>query len=340
MADIVELQYVTMLSNRLDQFKVKHTNPYKVNFRCPICGDSQKSKYKTRGWLNENPKDGKFYFNCFNCHAPIGKFPNFLKAIDMSLYNSYVMEKYKDDKPKRAPEKTALDKAEFVKPVFDSHPLKKIKKLSSLKVDHPAKKYIEDRQIPHSQHYRIYYAPKFMTWINGIIPNKFKFEKDEPRIVLPFLDKNGNIFGCSARGFNPNGLRYITIMFYEDRNKIFGIDQVDFNKPYSITEGGFDSLFLSNAVAMAGADGNLGGLENLENATFIFDNEPRNKQINAQVTKLINKKQKVCIWPENIKQKDINDMYLAGVRNIEEIIEQNTFQGLDATLKLSFWRKT
>lgn len=339
MADIIELQYINMLSNRLEQYKIKDTNPYRINFRCPICGDSKKSKYKARAWLLESRKDGKFYFNCFNCNSPVGGFPNLLKQLDPTVYNDYIVEKYVDKKKSKleAPEKTI----EHQKPVFDGHPLKKIKKLSSLKLDHPARKYIDSRKIPPNQHYRIFYAPKFMTWINSILPDKFDIKgKDEPRLILPFLDKSGNMFGCSARGFDPNTLRYITIMFYHDRAKIFGLDKVNFSKPYFVTEGGFDSLFLSNSVAMAGADGNLSGLKNIENATFIFDNEPRNKEINRQVEKLIKQKCKVCIWPENIQQKDINEMHLAGVKDIEKIIVENTYSGLNAELKLAFWRKT
>ena len=51
MAEFIDIQYAQMLSGRLDRFKITHTNPYKINFRCPICGDSQKSRSKARGWL-------------------------------------------------------------------------------------------------------------------------------------------------------------------------------------------------------------------------------------------------------------------------------------------------
>ena len=58
----------------------------------------------------------------------------------------------------------------------------------------------------------------------------------------------------SARLFDPDGLRYITIMF-EEVPKIFGLDTVNFQEKYYVVEGALDSMFLSNAVAMAGADG-------------------------------------------------------------------------------------
>ena len=337
MVDIVELQYATMVSNRLENFKIKSTTPYKINFRCPICGDSKKSLSKARGWLLENAKDQSFHFFCHNCGTSLS-FRAFLKHIDLLAYNDFLSSKY-INRTKQS--NTVIDDSNFkteVKKSFDN-PLKKLKKISQLAIDHPVKKYIEKRQIPPEQHYRLYYAPKFVNWINGIIPNKLNTEKEHPRLILPFLDKEGKCFGVSARGFDPNGLRYITIMF-DQVPKIFGLDKVNFNEQYFVVEGAIDSLFLQNAVAMAGADGNDSGLSKLENAIFVFDNEPRNKEIHKRIEKLISKGRSICIWPSSIQQKDINDMFLAGNKDIENIIRNNTYKGLNASLKLVEWRKT
>jgi hypothetical protein len=336
MVDYVDLQYTMLLSSRLDKFKVKSTNPYKINFRCPICGDSQKSRVKARGWLLE--KNNSFHFYCHNCYAS-KTFKGFLKEVDNLAYNDYVAEKYlnKAKEEKKQP----LDEMKSSKPEFKKYvnPLKTIKKISQLAFDHPVKQYIDKRKIPTSQHYRMYYAPKFMTWVNTIIPNKFpKFEKDHPRLIIPFIDGEGRVFGVSARGFDPNGLRYITIMF-EERSKVFGLDKVDFDKKYFVVEGAIDSMFLSNAVAMAGADGNVSGLKNLENAIFVFDSEPRNKEIHKRMEKIIREGYSICIWPSNSPAKDINEMYLSGVQDIESIILNNTYKGLEANLRLMSWRK-
>jgi transcription elongation factor Elf1 len=336
MVDYVDLQYTMLLSSRLEKFKVKSTNPYKINFRCPVCGDSQKSRVKARGWLLE--KNNSFHFYCHNCYAS-KTFKTFLKDVDNLVYNDYVTEKYmknvKDEKLQ------PLDQMKSSKPEFSKYvnPLKSIKKISQLAFDHPVKQYIEKRQIPTSQHYRLYYAPKFMTWINSIIPNKFpNVEKDEPRLIIPFIDGEGKVFGLSARGFKPNGLRYITIMF-EERPKVFGLDKVDFNKRYFVVEGAIDSMFLSNAVAMAGADGNVSGLKNPENAIFVFDSEPRNKEIHKRMEKIIRDGHSICIWPSNLPGKDINEMILNGIEDVEKVILTNTYKGLEANLKLMSWKK-
>jgi hypothetical protein len=252
-------------------------------------------------------------------------------------YNDYIAEKFVKDVKKS--DTSILEKTKFEKPVFNVDPLKQLKKVSQLSTDHPLKKYVVKRGIPPQHHYRMYFAPKFKTWINSIIPNKFEnVGKDEPRLVIPFFDENGKMFGVSARGFDPNGVRYITIMF-EERSKIFGLDTVNFERTYFVVEGALDCMFLSNAVAMAGADGNASGLKRADNAIFVFDAEPRNKEIHKRIERLINAGYRVCVWPSSVPGKDINEMVLNGISNVEEVIRENTYKGLQATLKLASWRK-
>jgi transcription elongation factor Elf1 len=335
MIDFVDIQYAQHLAGRLDLFKIRSTRPYKINFRCPICGDSQKSRTKARGWLLE--KENNFYFYCHNC-SESHSFSNFLKVVDPLAYNDYVAEKFiKKSKDEETPK---LEKFKTEAPTFvGNEPLKKLKKVSQLDWKHPIKKYIDNRRIPPNHHYRMFFVPKFKEWVNTYIPDKFdNLDKDEPRLVIPFLDKDKKLFGVSARGFKPDGIRYITIMFH-DRPKIFGLDKVDFNKTYYIVEGALDSMFLSNAVAMAGADGNTSALEKLNNGIFVFDAEPRNKEIHKRMEKIINAGHKICIWPSDVKGKDINEMVMNDMKNVEHIIKTNTYSGLEAKLRFTNWRK-
>ena len=337
MIDFVDLQYAQTLAGRLEQFKIRSTNPYKINFRCPICGDSQKSRSKARGWLLE--RNSEFFYYCHNCSAS-QTFSHFLKSVDPLAFKDYFVEKF-INKPD-ANTKPILETTKFEAPVFKaSNALKNIKKISQLNWNHPVKKYIESRMIPSHQQYRIYYTPKFRGWINSIIPNKFEnVEKDEPRLVIPFFDEYKKMYGVSARGFDPKGVRYITIMF-DDRPKLFGLDTVDFSRQYYVVEGAIDSFFIKNSIAMAGADGNISALKNAkENAVFVFDSEPRNKQIHRLMEKAIDAGYKICIWPSNVPGKDINEMYLNGLTNVESVIKENIYKGLEAKLKFMGWRKT
>lgn len=330
------MKYTNLLSVRLDRFKVKSNRPYKVNFRCPICGDSEVSKTKARGWILE--KDNKAVFYCFNCSTGM-TLRKLLKQIDIGLYNDYVVDMKLESGVKQEIQ-SPIDTLVHKVPVFRRHnsPLLRIKKISQLEADHPAKKYIESRRIPYAKHYKLYYAPKFNAWVNTILPNKLDSKLDEPRLVLPFIDKDGNLLGFTGRSFKKNSLRYLTIMLDENANKLFGLDTVDFNKKYYVVEGPIDSLFLDNSVAMAGADGSSDGLTNLNNAVFVFDNEPRNKEICSRMEKILDKGYKLCIWPEKLVDKDINDMILSGL-DPQSIIDSNTYSGLQGKLQLSYWRK-
>jgi transcription elongation factor Elf1 len=341
LADLVDLQYANMLSGRLDRHIVKRQHPYKANFRCSYCGDSQKSKSKMRGWIVEHEKTGALHYHCFNCGAS-ESFVKYLKQFDGALYNSYIADRYvrklTGDQQQNDSE-DALRRASSGSPPVFNPPLFKLKKISQLKHDHPARRYIDRRQIPVIQHHRIFYAPKFVKWVSEVAPGKLTGNMPEhPRIVLPFFDKHKKLFGVSARGFDPNGLRYVSIMF-DDRPKLFGLEQVDFGKTYFVVEGAFDSLFLSNSIAMAGADGNHAGLENLDNAVFVFDAEPRNVQICARMQKLLVAGHKVCIWPSTVIGKDINEMFLAGNKDVELTIRQNIYSGLQGQLQLQCWKK-
>ena len=89
--DLVDSKYIGLVSSRLQKFKKVKSDLY--NFRCPICGDSQKNKNKTRGYLY--PVKNNTNFKCHNCGASMS-FNNFLKELDSVLYKQYTLEKFKE----------------------------------------------------------------------------------------------------------------------------------------------------------------------------------------------------------------------------------------------------
>jgi transcription elongation factor Elf1 len=340
----IDVKFVGMISSRLEYFKVKNTNPYRANFRCPICGDSSKSKSKTRAWFLDHKNDCVFY--CHNC-GDSRSLRNFLKDLDPAMYDEYIVEsklnKYRMKAPTGAVPK-GLDSLRNKQPNFKRSGsfLRRIKKISQLRYDHPARQYVNKRMIPPKVHHRLYYTPKFKAWVNEIQPGKLGDGfTEEPRLVIPFLDRDGNMFGFQGRAFNPKSLRYVTIMLDEDSPKVYGLDFVDCDRPYLVVEGPLDSLFLENCIAMAGADGSERGLPNPEMATYVFDNEPRNPEIVKRMEKVIGRKSSICIWPKGIRYKDINDMVLGGYTNVDvqKMIEYRTFKGLRAEFELAEWRQ-
>ena len=67
-------------------------------------------------------------------------------------------------------------------------------------------------------------------------------------------------------------------MLDESRIKVYGLNRVDLNKTVYITEGPFDSMFIDNAIAMAGADVDWDLIKG-KDAVFVYDNENETQKL-------------------------------------------------------------
>lgn len=320
--DFVDVKYINLISARFQKFKkVKH-NLY--NFRCPICGDSQKNKNKARGYLYQVKNNTNY--KCHNCGLNIS-FNNFLKEIDSSIHKQYIFEKFKQGhtgKNFTTQEPTFKFETPKFKPKLD---------LPKASTNLDAKRYLENRKL-NSDNY--YYAEKFKEWTNSLQPTFDNTDKDEPRIIIPLFYQN-NLVGFQGRALGFSKVKYITIMLDNDAPKIYGLDEIEKNKTVYITEGPFDSTFICNAIALCGADGNVSKW-GINDAVWIYDNEPRNSEIVSRISRTIERGERIVIWPSSIKEKDINDMILSGL-NVQSVIELNTYSGLEAKLKFTTWKK-
>ena len=325
----LDVKYINLISPRLNLFSRKKADLY--NFRCPYCGDSQKRRNKARGYLFKIKNN--FTYKCHNCG--VGRsLANFLKDQDTHLYDQYIMEKFKEGSTGKGTA-TPSPKFNFTEPKFVTKKVD-LEKISKLNNSHPARVYLEQRGIKDLDYF--YYCPKFKEWTNKQKKTFDTLRQDSPRIIIPFKDKAGNLFGYQGRSLAPKAkLRYITIMLDEEQPKIFGLDRIKDDKPVYIVEGPFDSTFLENSVAMAGSDADVRTL-GWSNYIWVFDNEPRNREIVNRISKVIDRGDKVVIWPSKIKEKDINDMHLAG-HDVQSLVDCNAYQGLEATLKLNDWKK-
>jgi len=329
MQSYIDVKYVNIISPFLQQFKKK--GDFLWNFRCPYCGDSQKSRTKARGFVYRKKND--LFYKCHNCGVgtTLGKL---IEHLDSKSYKDYIMERYKSGV------KTVNKEPEFKfnEPVFRSKDIcSTLNSLSELGEDHPARKIIDRRNLPISSYKDLFLCPEFYKFTNKLIPNKFpSLDGDHPRLLIPFRDEKGEVFAYQGRAFGDEKPKYLTIKLQE-RDKIFGLDKIDKRKEVLVVEGPLDSLFLDNCIAVAGAD-----VPNLDcDFTVVFDNEPRNKELLKQVEKTINRGHKICLWPEGMEYKDINDMILGGYtkEEIQDLIKHNTYQGATATLWFTRWRK-
>ena len=329
MQSYIDVKYVNLISPYLQQFKKK--GDFLWTFRCPYCGDSQKSRTKARGFVYRKKND--LFYKCHNCGVgtTLGKL---IEHLDSKSYKDYIMERYKSGV------KTVNKEPEFKfnEPVFRSKDIcSTLNSLSELGEDHPARKIIDRRNLPISSYKDLFLCPEFYKFTNNLIPNKFpSLDGDHPRLLIPFRNEEGEIFAYQGRAFGDEKPKYLTIKLQE-RDKIFGLDKIDKRKEVLVVEGPLDSLFLDNCIAVAGAD-----VPNLDcDFTVVFDNEPRNRELLKQIEKTINHGHKICLWPEEMRYKDINDMILGGYtkEEIQDIIKHNTYQGTTATLWFTKWRK-
>ena len=150
-------------------------------------------------------------------------------------------------------------------------------------------------------------------------------------------DLGKNLIGYQGRSLGPNSIKYITVMLRDDAPKVYGLDKLNEKEPIYITEGPFDSTFVENSIAMCGSDLDIRTF-GWSNYIWVFDNEPRNREIVERIGKTINRGDQVVIWPSNIKEKDVNDMVLGG-HDIMNVLESNTYSGLKAKIKFNNWKK-
>jgi hypothetical protein len=275
---------------------------------------------------------------CHNCGAS-HTFYNFIKFVDPSLLQEYALERYKNGE---------IGNHNYTKPKFDEFKVKPVFKKSiqlptvaELPDGHFCKQYVINRKIPVEFHSQLYYADDFKSFVESMQEEKSGLVEDDKRLVIPFYDKDKSLIAFQGRALGESKIRYVTITLRKDVTKFFGLNRVDPNKKVYVVEGPIDSMFIPNAIATA--DSNLTRASELgfNDVTYLFDNEPRNKEIVKTIEKAIKEGNNVCLLPESVKEKDINDMILSG-RTIHELlalIDNFTYSKLRAELEFSNWKR-
>jgi len=329
----LERKYLLQISSQLKRFKQKKDSLF--SFRCPICNDSEKNEFKTRGFIYTHR--GSYLYKCHNCQIALS-FKDFLKAVNETIYNQYLLEKLANN--------TIYIKQEIPveakprKPLFREHI--NLPTIASLEQNHPAKEYVSGRMIPQVYHSILFYADDFAHFTNEIFPeNEKDLWKNDQRLVIPFYDENRQLLGFQGRSIpeiNPSQIRYITIKLIENNLKVFGMERVNQNEKIYVFEGPIDSLFIPNAVATCDASLLLSAKYYTKaNLVLVFDNQYQNKDVRRQIQKSINQQFNICLFPKSMIGKDVNDFILQGYTcgEIKSIIDNNTFHGLRAQLEFN-----
>ena len=345
-------QFITKISFRLDGFKQVRTNLY--NFKCPLCGDSKKKRNKKRGYLYLNDKlvSDKYFFKCQNCSMSMA-FHTFLKEIDTVTYDEYLVELFKEmGTTKKRPALNARPKIITPKPKeiaevnIKKHSKSKIvdvladfPRVYDLHDLNPCKKYVTARKLPKWSLRYLRYADDWVDVAELINPEAAKHLWHEPRLIIPFYKKSGELMMVQGRSLEANPyLRYITIKKNNNDKKIFGLERMNKSKPVLVVEGPIDSLFLLNCVAVG--DSNLISFKHGD--IYLPDNQARNREVVQGYQKIIDAGKNVVIWDRwGYNGKDINDFIINGatVMEIHKYIAKNRVSGLQAQIKLNDWKR-
>lgn len=337
----IDKEYLQKASVHLKQYKLKSTYPFVANFRCPFCGDSQKDKFKARGYCFEPSSRDHLKYKCQNCGVTtnVGRL---LRTVDSNMYDEYVFARFREKQ---------FEAPRIAKPLFEKredlgdYALSELVNAETLFDDHPLVKYLQKRRIPLDKYSLLYYVPDTIKWAKKYQPAKFGkdviHEPEFGRLAIPFFSEDGHCLRIQLRSIDqPNDLlaKYLNVEFTDDpTNIIYGAERLDTTKPLYVTEGPIDSLFIPNAAALAGVSNSI----RLTGITYVLDNQPRNKAVVAIYKKLIDAGEKVVIWPENIEGKDVNDLIMDGYsqEQLLRLLEANTYSGLLASSKFSEWKK-
>jgi len=335
MALWLDEKYLLQMGSSLRLFKKVGKGTY--NCRCPYCGDSKTDKSKARGYFYT--KQNAMFYDCKNCGkgTTVSKF---LEWFDPELYKEYVMELFKDRGYSKRKKRKPVPKMKFNKIERNMETNKLLDLMQpvsecpegALVID-----YVKNRLIPFREWVNLYYAPTISIVTDHIERyQETKFTED-PKLVFPFFNKQGQLTHLQFRAITNVDKRYrfITIELIKDNIKQFGIQNIDESKDVYICESPIDSFYVENCYAMAGSSVPYNDLDP-KTTTFIYDNEPRNKEIVKFMKKAIRLGFGVVIWGQDMKYNDINDMIIGtwNRNDLNEYVKSHTFRGLSAETEM------
>lgn len=344
-----ERKWIDMISPKLERFKWLDDST--ANFRCPVCGDSESNERKARAYFIVHKN--KYFFKCHNCGISLG-LSAFLKKQFPERYSEYQLELMKEKNSSTPSSKKKIEAQQQNASTSIQEKLKNSKNndwtyLNELKEDHPARKYIENRNLPSSSLSELIYTNDFCDWIveNSGLKKYARRLPHDRRILIPLINEKQKLIGVQGRIIgetNKKTLRYITIKFDQNAPKLYGLHKLQKDKPIFVVEGPLDSLFLPNSIALCGGDVSM-SLSSLpkDQIYVILDNEPRSKETIERMQDAIDQGYRVMFWNEMSSEfKDINDMISKGKYQIKDLlkqIHQNSKQGMAANLTLSMWKR-
>ncbi len=288
-------------------------------FRCPICGDSQKNKRKSRGVYYTKTNS----YHCFNCGVSCGPY-KLLAALqgvpEEAVKKDFVAEARKIDTSKRRPIPQVTEKKQEVDVLSHNADW-----TPSPLVD----EFIRSRKLDE--------APfKPANW-------ELYLDRKKHRIVLPWV-RDGELKYFQLRAILADQVpKYL---FPKNTEKsVFNLDSVDDGLGMIfMLEGAIDSAFVVNSIAIGGTsltEHQNSLLENYFSARVLFlDNQNVDEAARTKLEKVAREypDQKLFVWPRGLEAyKDVNEFWCeTGDRRFEDMdfLRSRVFSGLRALMEM------
>lgn len=338
-----------------DKQKIDTGADHKLNFACPICGDSQKKVSKKRGNLYLDTK----HYKCFNdgcmAYMSLTEFVAKMSRKFSILMPTFILD---DDAQTVDTKRTENQLMRFM--TSDTSKLIRItdvvnrfslRRLDQVEEDSPAVQFLKRRNLDR--------IPDYGDFLYT--------DNSNSRIyIFNFDRRSGKVLGLATRSLQENVDRKYIIKSYtelsqlfvqknldksliEDANFLnnyFNILNVDFSKPILLSEGQFDSMLVENCIATSGVTKARSILTNLGSKSgvkIIFD---RDKAGKGQMMTLIKQGYSVFLWNKALQQikkefperddiielqqvKDINDLFSFLVKRDDSVSVESFSEFID-----------
>jgi predicted RNA-binding Zn-ribbon protein involved in translation (DUF1610 family) len=281
--------------------KQVHKKTERINFACPYCGDSVTDTHKKRCNIYKNG----YSMHCYNCGTHLS-LEEFLRDFGYSLNNSEIIHIHTTRSETKFfnSNNTSLKNSEFL------YNYDILKKYAIGKTD--IFKWYKLYEIEH----------ECATEIKGYLKNRFQYDFAKfgwdpilKRLFIFNMTRDKHILGFQIRNFNPKYTKYVTHsleMIYKTNNipfektdefievnrlsYFFGLENIDFNRMITITEGPLDAFLLNNAGATCGSENDIPF--DISNKRYMYDYDTAGAK---QSLKKINEGQTVFLWKKYLK---------------------------------------